>query len=419
MLTSFRHRAYTWLWLSNLAGSSGRWAVVLVLSAQLLLLTHSSFWVGMGLFLTQGPVILMAPYSGLLADRFDRRLLNVASAAAAAAVTGLFALLTWQGLASLPVILVLSVLFGFSFVFQMTLRSTLVPTLVPPAKLLNAVSLFQVGTQGAQFLGPVLATPLLAGKGPAPAWAFCALLYSVSAALSAFVGEQRAEQRQGVTRNQLLDSLAYLRALPVAWVAILAVSIHCSLTMAYQGMLPMFVSANLGAGPSTYGLLLSTIGLGAVAGSLVLAANSGRTLRPGLFVLSLVGSGASLTVMALAPSPSVAIGAGFFVGATQAMFMSMALALIQSSVEDEFRGRATSFYQMITLAPMAIFGWGMGGLADITQPRPLMAVSGVAFLLVMAIYAAGSRSFRQLLTPDGWLQRGRNPDGEGHSGALS
>jgi MFS family permease len=317
------------------------------------------------------------------------------------------------------VILILSVAFGFAFVFQMTLRSTLVPTLVPPAKLLNAVSLFQVGTQGAQFLGPVLATPLLAAQGPAPAWALCASLYLVSASLSAFVGERRAKQRQGAKRHQLLALLAYLQALPVAWVAILAVSIHCSLTMAYQGMLPMFVSANLGSGPAIYGLLLSTIGLGAVVGSLTLAASSRRTVRPALFVLSLVGSGACLTVMALAPSASVAIGAGFFVGATQAMFMSMTLALIQSSVEDEFRGRATSLYQMITLAPMAIFGWGMGGLADITQPRPLMAVSGIAFLVVMAVYAAGSRPFRQLLTPGGWLQRQPNPNGEAGPIALS
>ena len=85
--------------------------------------------------------------------------------------------------------------------------------------------------------------------------------------------------------------------------------------------------------------------------------------------------------------------------------MSMTLALIQSSVEDEFRGRATSLYQMITLAPMAVFGWGMGGLADITQPRPLMAVSGVVFLIVMALYALYSVPLRQLFSVAGWGQQ--------------
>src|SRR5438270_12585180 len=128
MLSSFRYPTYRWLWLSNVAAAAGRWALVLILSVQLLQLTHSSFWVGLGLFLTQGPVILMAPYSGALADRFDRRMLNVVSAGVSAVVTGLLALLTWSGMVSVPAVLVLSLAFGFSLVFQMPRRSTLVPT---------------------------------------------------------------------------------------------------------------------------------------------------------------------------------------------------------------------------------------------------------------------------------------------------
>jgi len=260
-------------------------------------------------------------------------------------------------------------------------------------------------TQGGQVLGPALATPIRAGRGAPPAWALCAARYAVSAVLSAFVGERRASPAADTDRHRLLDSLAYLRARPLAWAAILAVAVHCSLTMAYPGMLPMFVNMDLGAGPSAYGLLLSVIGLGAVLGSLMLAGLSGKRYRPALFLASLIGSGAGLTMMALAPSVSVALFAGFWVGSTQAAFMSMTLALIQGAVQDEFRGRATSLYQMITLAPMAIFGWGMGGLADITQPRPLMAVGGVAFLVVMAICAIFSAPLKQLFSAAGWVQQ--------------
>lgn len=403
MLRSFDYASYRWLWFSNVAGSGGRWALVLVLSAQLLQLTHSSFWVGLGLFLTQGPVILMAPYSGALADRFDRRMLNVVSAAISAVTTGLFALLTATGLISLPLMLGLSLLFGVSFVFQMTLRSTLVPGLVPANRLLNAVSLFQVGTQGAQFLGPALATPLLARGGATPAWSLCSLLYAVSALLSFFVGEVRAAGRPPARRAPLRASLVYLVARPLAWTAVLAVALHCALTMAYQGMLPMFVNMDLRGGPSDYGVLVTTIGLGAVLGSLLLARFSYSRYRPGLFLFSLVGSGVALSVMGAAPSVAAAVASGFFVGGTQAMFMSMTLALIQSSVEDEFRGRATSFYQMITLTPMAVVGWGMGGLADVTEPRPLMILSGFLFLLAMAVYAASSQWLRRLFDQTGWL----------------
>src|SRR5215467_294416 len=212
-LSSLQQPRYRWLWFSNVAGSAGRWALVLVLSAQLLQVTHSSFWVGLGLFLTQGPVVLVAPFSGALADRFDRRTLNVASVSASAITTGLFALLTWADVMTLPLMLALSFLFGMSFVFQMTLRSTLVPGLVPHGGILNAVSLFQVGTQGAQFLGPILATPLLVTRGPAAAWLFCSLLYATAAGLGMKVGESRvAESDRDVGESamaRLAGSLRY------------------------------------------------------------------------------------------------------------------------------------------------------------------------------------------------------------------
>lgn len=402
MLVPFRNARYTWLWLSNASGSTARWALILVLSSQLLTTTHSSFWVGCGLFLTQGPVILLAPFSGMLADRFDRRTLNVVSAALAAVVTGVFAGLTLVGWLSLPVMLGLSFVYGVSFVFQLTLRSTLVPSLVPANQLLSGVSLFQVGTQGAQFLGPALAAPLLVWRGSTAAWILCALLYAGSAVLSVPVGEVRAKLASTEHKDGLRAALGYLRLRPLAWTAIWAVSLHCALTMGYQGMLPMFVSMDLHGTNAAYGALLASIGLGAVIGSLGLARFSAPEYRAGLFAFSLVGSGVSLSIMGATQTVPIAVLTGFFVGGTQAMFMSMALALIQGSVEDEFRGRATSLYQMITMAPMAIFGWGMGGLADITEPSPLMVASGFGFVVLMAGLAFLSPWLRALFRAGGW-----------------
>jgi MFS family permease len=405
VLRPFRSAGYSWLWLSNAFSSAGRWALVLVLSSQLLIETRSSFWVGLGLFLTQAPVVVMAPVSGVLADRFDRRMLNVLSSAVAAIVTGLFAALTWFGLLSLPVMLALSFAYGISFVFQLTLRSTLVPSLVRPEDLVSGVSLFQVGTQGAQFVGPAIAAPLLVSGGPAAAWLLCAALYAASTVLSVPVGEVRARPTSAELPNGMAASLTYLRLRPLAWTAILAVSVHCALTMGYQGMLPAFVSVDLHSTEATFGALLVSIGLGAVTGSVLLAQLSEPKYRSAFFGISLAGSGISLAVMGAASSVQVAVISGFFVGATQAMFMSMALALIQSSVEDEYRGRATSLYQMITAAPMAVFGWGMGGLADITEPRPLMIASGIAFVVLMAIWVVMSRWLRKLFRAEAWAYR--------------
>lgn len=403
MLSSFRFPRFRWLWFSNLAGSAGRWTLVLVLSVQLLQMTHSSFWVGLGLFLTQGPAILLAPISGALADRMDRRTLNVVSCLVSAAVTAVFALLSWAHSDLLAVWMALALIFGLSFVAQMTVRATLTPSLVPTGELLNATSLMQVSLQGAQFAGPLVATPILAAGGPAMAWTFCSLLYVASAALCVTIGEVRAGGRRQDAGFGLVVAYRYLRSRGAAWVAVWAVALHCMLTMSYLGMLPMFVAIDLHAGTSTYGALLTSIGLGAVIGSLALAQFAGTRYRPALFGYAIVFSGVALSMLGATTSASYALILGFLVGSSQAMFMSMTLAIIQSAVGDEFRGRATSFYQMITLTPMALFGWGMGGLADVTEPRPLMVTLGISFIVAMGIYALLSSWLRGLFRPVGWL----------------
>jgi MFS family permease len=403
VLSSFRFPRFRWLWFSNLAGSAGRWTLVLVLSVQLLQMTHSSFWVGLGLFLTQGPAILLAPISGALADRMDRRTLNVVSCLVSAAVTAVFALLSWAHSDLLAVWMALALIFGLSFVAQMTVRATLTPSLVPTGELLNATSLMQVSLQGAQFAGPLLATPILAAGGPAMAWTFCSFLYLASAALCVTIGEVRAGGRRQDAGFGLVVAYRYLRSRGAAWVAVWAVALHCMLTMSYLGMLPMFVAIDLHAGTSTYGALLTSIGLGAVIGSLALAQFAGTRYRPALFGYAIVFSGVALSMLGATTSATYALILGFLVGSSQAMFMSMTLAIIQSAVGDEFRGRATSFYQMITLTPMALFGWGMGGLADVTEPRPLMVSLGISFIIAMGIYALLSSWLRGLFRPVGWL----------------
>ena len=403
MLNSFRYPRFRWLWFSNLAASAGRWTLVLVLSVQLLQMTHSSFWVGLGLFLTQGPVIVLAPFSGALADRMDRRTLNVASCLTSGVVTAIFGLLTWTHTNVLVVWMGLALLFGLSFVAQMTVRATLTPNLVPADQLLNGTSLMQVSLQGAQFAGPLVATPILAAGGPAPAWAFCSLLYFASAALCAPIGEVRGGGHRQNTGFGLVVAFRYLRSRGAAWVAVWAVALHCMLTMSYLGMLPMFVQTDLGAGDATYGALLTSIGLGAVIGSLGLAQFARPRYQPGLFAYALVFSGVALSLLGAATNIGLVMILGFLVGSSQAMFMSMTLAIIQSSVADEFRGRATSFYQMITLTPMALFGWGMGGLADVTDPRPLMIMLGIAFIIAMVVYGLSSSWLRGLFRSTGWL----------------
>src|SRR5207249_5053517 len=154
---------------------------------------------------------------------------------------------------------------------------------------------------------------ILAAGGPAAAWAFCSLLYLVSAALCARIGEVRCGGRREDGGFGLTVAYRYLRSRGAAWVAVWAVALHCMLTMSYQGMLPMFVAADLNAGTSTYGALLTSIGLGAMIGSVALAQFAGPRNQPLWFLYSLVFSGVGLSLLGATTSAFNALIFGFLV----------------------------------------------------------------------------------------------------------
>ena len=94
MLASLRYGGYRWLWISNAAGNSGRWAFSMAIGWLTLELTHSGFWVGALVFASSGPLILVSPLAGMLADRIDRRLLLAAAFGVTALACGGIALLS-------------------------------------------------------------------------------------------------------------------------------------------------------------------------------------------------------------------------------------------------------------------------------------------------------------------------------------
>jgi predicted MFS family arabinose efflux permease len=188
----------------------------------------------------------------------------------------------------------------------------------------------------------------------------------------------------------------------VVWLLIVLVGLHCTLTMSYMGLLPSFVAGTLHGGDPLYGTIMTVFGLGAILGSLALAAFTGRSRRGPWLLWTAVLSGASLIVLGLARDATLAVVAAFVVGGSQTMFMSVTLALLQEWARDEYRGRVTSVYNLLSGGPMALMGWGDGGLADVYPPAFVLIASGLAFVAALALLAGRSLELRRLLGRAGW-----------------
>jgi MFS family permease len=399
VLASLRYGGFRWLWISNAAGNSGRWAFSMAIGWVTLELTHSGFWVGALVFATSGPIIFVSPLAGMLADRFDRRLVLAAAFGVAALASGLIALLSAFHLLSLTALLVLGVTFGAGFSIQITAWNVIVPQLVPRGDLLNAISLAAIARQGSQFVGPALATPLFVLAGPAAAFGLCFGFYAVALVLTLPIPAVRPAGYSGMLKP-VAEGLGYMRAVPVVWLLIVLVGAHCTLTMAYMGLLPSFVAGTLGGGERLFGTIMTVVGLGAILGSLALAALTAAKHRGAWLLLTGVVSGLSLSLLGMAREPVLAIGAALLVGASQTMFMSVTLALVQEWAKDEYRGRVTSVYNLLSGGPMALMGWGDGGLADVYPPALVLISSGVAFLAAMGLLALRFAEVRRLFSSD-------------------
>jgi len=394
---SWRFPDYRRLWLCVVVANSGRWILALGAGWLLFNLTHSSFWVGASFFTIQGPALLFSPLAGVWADRYDRRLLLALALALAAFATGMLALLTLLGLATAGPVLACTLLCGVAFSVQGTAWGSLLPGVVPRDTLPNAVALQGTARQGAEFLGPALASPLLVAAGPSAVFALAACCYGGAVLLALRIAARRVIPLRNSEQPfaPLRDGLRYVLAVPLLGSVVFLVAFHCSLTMTYQGMLPQFAGSLLPGDGKVYGALMTAVGLGAIVGTVTLAAVSNRRWYGAGYVVTAVASGAALLALGRSGSVVVALAAASAVGASQAMFMAISLTFLQQLTADGYLGRVTGLYNFLASGTMAFLSLGLGAFAVTVAPAVLMTITGGGFVLVaMAMLAAPA--FRRL-----------------------
>lgn len=396
---AFRSAPYRLLWVSMMGGNGARWAFTMMASWLAYALTRSPFWVGVTMFALQMPMVALSPLSGVLADRVDRaRLLFVSivvSLAAALAVTGLG--ITGH-LTALGLVLGAFVI-GLGTTVQSTAQNALLPLTVPGSALFEAVTLQGTARQGAEFVGPGLASPIQALWGHTAALASVAGLFAVGAIPVLFLRtlmHRRREEgdtaRPRVTLRtdvgMLRDGVRYVTRHRWLGPTMVLIAVHCLLTMAYMGILPSLAVADGLNGNTLYGVLMTVAGLGAVIFTLGVAF-FGHRLDPGrlLWALSIL-SGVGVATLGLAASGPALESAAFLAGGSTAAFMAVALLRIQRLTDEAMRGRVLSIYLMLAGGAMALGNWGYGVLATVLPVHALPMASGALFIVIVVTGSA-------------------------------
>lgn len=382
-LPATRHRDFRALWGGTTCSSISLWTLLLGNAWIVYKLSDSSLWVGVTTFASMSP-FLFAPIGGVVADRFERRLLVRVTRVGALCTTLSLLLLAGFDVLTVWMVVAVALVQGIVRSIEIPADQSLLANVVPVEDLGNAVSLTTMTQQGSRAAGPLLSGPLLATVGVEGAYAIAALF-----ALLAFtsVARVRTSSRGGVVRmadvpRNLAQGLAYIRSSRPVMMLFLLVAAHCALTMSFDAMLPGFAKSALRSPAAGFTLVTFGTGLGALAGTFGLALLRGGPRGSFLFALGMSSAAASM-VMSFNTSLAPALLTALLMGSSQAMFMALTAVLLQEAVPDEVRGRVMSLYLMAAGGIMAFANLGFGSLADGLGAPLLFFAPGVGFLLLV------------------------------------
>lgn len=332
-------------------------------------LTQSGFWLGFVAFCDLFPAVLLGPFCGVLADRYDRKtLLTICSVAALVQALLLFAF-TAGGVMTIGYLAALALVGGCINGMYHPTRLSIMPSLLPRESLPNAIALNSVLFNFARFLGPALAGVLIVSVGIGGAFAVNALTYlAFLFALSQLNLPTRPnnESADGVKTSfakQLGDGIVYtLRHSKIAPLLVLLLAVSLTLRP-FVDMMPAFAAITFQGGAGALAILSASIGIGAMIAGVLMAGRQIDKLVPLILAATL---GLAVSIIGFLSVDQVWLGSIFLAFAGAAMVssgISMQI-LLQLLVSDAMRGRVLSLYSIVFFGGPAAGALLMGSLSE-------------------------------------------------------
>ena len=386
-LAALAYRDYRTMWMATMSAGAAAWALIVARGSLVYTLTGSSALVGLVTFAAMIPMILVPLFAGLLADRFDRRKILAWAFGVNLLQNLVLAILALSGAIEVWHLVVLSLINGVARSTQMPASQSLVPNLVPRDKLLNAVSLNAATEHASRLMGPLLIAPLLATGGAGWSFLLCAFLYAVGLALVVRIrtASTGVIERERGTLGNLLIGVEYIYHHRLLLSVVILVVLHCSLTMAFESMIPGLSRDKLDMGEAGFAYFMMAVGAGALVTVILLAGIQNQRARGRLYLWLGVISGIGPIALAASGILPMALLSAVLMGGSQAGFMTLTAVIVQSIVPDGIRGRVSSIYSMHIGGMMAMFNLVNGSLADVFNPSLVLTVTGAVFIGVMAI----------------------------------
>jgi MFS family permease len=348
---------------------------------------HSSSALGIVTGLQFLPFLLLAPWSGVVADRFPkRRLLAVTQTALALSSLALGAVAV-AGVAQLWMVYVAALWTGVATAFDNPARQTFVSEMVTRDRIANAVSLNSASFNAGRLIGPGVAGLTIAAFGTG--WTLMVNTLTFVAVLVALASMRPSELRPAPvlakSRGALRDGIAYVRSRRDIQLVMLLVFVLGTFGMNFQVTTALMATKVFHKGPQEYGLLGSVMAIGSLTAALLSARRPVPRLRT--LLVSLIGFTASTALASFAPTYPLFALALVPTGLSALTALTTANAMVQTRVDPAMRGRVMALYMAIFMGGTPIGAPLIGWIGDAWGARWTIGIGTIAVGLTLAVVA--------------------------------
>ena len=387
-LDALQVRDFRFLWFNAFSFYVARGMSMVAVSWLVLDMTDSRFLVGAVLFAQGAPLALFSLPAGIMADRLDRRWLLIISQAATTAGTAILAVLIIAGVVTTWEIFVLSFFLGTAMALGQPSRQALVPALVAPERLMNAIVLNNLVQNLSFVIGPAFAGGLLAATGFNGTFLAQVVLLAVGLPWLLAMRAPRVAraERRASSLAELREGLAHIAESPfIRSLFVVTAFTGVFFVGSYQALVPVFARDILDVGSLGLGLLSAAFGAGMFAGSIYIASRDNIARKGEVLLTSLVIGSFVFLVFAVSRWYALSLITMLAWGFGAAFFMNLTMTLIQAHTPDRLMGRVMAV-QALAFYGMSPIGNLEGGAIAQLASAPIAAAVGALAVGLMAAF---------------------------------
>jgi MFS family permease len=402
LLRALRSRNYRLFFTGQSISLVGTWMQQVAMSWLVYRLTGSAFLLGVVGFVGQIPTFLLAPVAGVLADRWDKRRLLIATQTLSMLQAAALAFFVLAGTVQVWQIVTLSLILGIISTFDIPARQSFIVEMVDNREDLgNAIALNSSMFNAARLIGPSIAGLLVAAVGEGICFIVNAFSYlAVIVALAAMrLTQGKPEKARRHILHELREGVGYAFGFSPIRSILLLIALVSLMGMPYSILMPVFARDILHGGPHTFGFLMAASGCGALASTVYLASRKNVLGLGRIIVAATTLFGAGIIAFSFSGSLPLSLLFLCITGFGGMALIASSNTILQTIVEDDKRGRVMSLFTMAFIG-MAPFGSLIAGsLANTIGARNTLLIGGVSCLAGGALFAVILPKIRKKIRP--------------------